>query len=243
MPINARNTADNSLFDAFSPEVKRILLPLLKVVDLPLGKILYEADQSADYVYFPASCIILLMQSMEDGFSSEIAVIGSEGMIGIAVFMGGESTPNRAVVRQAGQAYRLPGKELQTAFNKHVGLRTTLLGFTQTLITQVAQTSACNRHHNITQRLSRWLLLTQDRASSDQLNLTQELMSQMLGVRREGVVEAAGKLHSMGAIDYRRGKITITDRPMLEKMSCECYETVRRETARINDNTSKNSAA
>ena len=170
---------------------------------------------------------------MEDGASAEISVIGNEGIVGIALFMGGESTPNRAIVQSAGQAYRLPGSRLKDEFNRHGEMQHLLLRYTQALITQMAQTAVCNRHHSIDQQLCRWLLLSLDRLDGNQLVMTQELIANMLGVRREGVTEAAGKLQNANVIAYHRGQITVMNRPKLERMCCECYAVVRKETDRL----------
>jgi CRP-like cAMP-binding protein len=170
---------------------------------------------------------------LEDGASAEIAVVGNEGVIGIALFMGGETTPSRAVVQSAGHAYRLIGQRLKDEFHRNGGLQLRLLRYTQALITQMAQTAVCNRHHSVDQQLCRWLLLSLDRLASNELVMTQELIANMLGVRREGVTEAAGKLQKLGAIKYSRGKITVLDRAMVEEISCECYAAVKRESDRI----------
>jgi CRP-like cAMP-binding protein len=170
---------------------------------------------------------------MEDGDSAEISVVGNEGIVGIAVFMGGESTPSRAVVQSAGHAYRLPGERLTEEFNRDADLRLLMLRYTQALITQMAQTAVCNRHHSIDQQLCRWILLSLDRLPGNQLNMTQELIANMLGVRREGVTHAAGKLQDAGAIEYKRGVITVLDRPKLERLCCECYSVVKQETDRL----------
>ena len=170
---------------------------------------------------------------MENGASAEISIVGNEGLVGIALFLGGESTSSRAVVQSAGQAYRLPGQWLKEEFNRHGEILVLLLRYTQSLITQMAQTAVCNRHHSIDQQLCRWLLLSLDRLPSNRLTMTQELIANMLGVRREGVTDAAGKLHRLGVIDYKRGQITVLDRPQLEKLCCECYAVVKRETYRL----------
>jgi CRP-like cAMP-binding protein len=170
---------------------------------------------------------------MEDGASAEIAVVGNEGLIGIALFMGGETTPSRAIVQSAGGAYRMKGQQLKDEFNRHGQLQLLLLRYTQSLITQMAQTAVCNRHHSVDQQLCRWLLLSLDRLSSNELKMTQELIANMLGVRREGVTEAAGKLQKLGVIRYSRGQITVLDRPKLEALSCECYAVVKRESDRL----------
>ncbi|WP_134597143.1 Crp/Fnr family transcriptional regulator, partial [Pseudomonas aeruginosa] len=185
------------------------------------------------HVYFPTDAIVSLLYVMEDGASAEISVVGNEGLIGVAVFMGGESTPSRAIVQSAGHAYRLPGQKLKDEFNRHGEMLQLMLRYTQALITQMAQTAVCNRHHSIDQQLCRWLLLSLDRLPSNQLSMTQELIANMLGVRREGVTEAAGKLQKLGVIKYSRGHITVLDRPQLEALCCECYAVVKRETDRL----------
>jgi CRP-like cAMP-binding protein len=223
----------NELLALLPEACKARFFPLLREVDLPLGKEIYAAGQEVKYVYFPVDSIISLLYVMLDGHSAEISVVGREGVVGIAVFMGGESTPSRAVVQSAGTAYRLPAIELKREFNADVNVRVLLLRYTQALITQMAQTAVCNRHHTIDQQLARWLLLSLDRLPSNQLTMTQELIANMLGVRREGVTEAAGKLQKLGVIRYQRGRIKVLDRPQLEKLSCECYEVVKAETDRL----------
>jgi CRP-like cAMP-binding protein len=202
-------------------------------VPLPLGLAVYESGGRQDYVYFPADCIVSLLYVMKDGASAEIAVVGHEGLVGIALFMGGESTPSRAVVQSAGSAYRLSSKILKREFEHGGPLQHLLLRYTQALITQMAQTAVCNRHHAIDQQLCRWLLLSLDRLSGDELVMTQELISNMLGVRREGVTEAAGKLQVEGLIHYSRGHIKVLDRIKLEKRVCECYAVVKKEFDRL----------
>ena len=200
---------------------------------LPLGTVLYEAGDAQRYIYFPLDCIVSLLYVLKDGASAEIAVVGKDGAIGVALFMGGATTTNRAVVQSAGSAYRLTGRRLKQEFERHGEMLHVLLRYTQGLITQMAQTAVCNRHHSVDQQLCRWLLLSLDRLESNQLNMTQELIANMLGVRREGVTEAAGRLQKLGIIEYRRGRITVLDRRRLEKLSCECYEVVKRETDRL----------
>lgn len=224
----------NQLLDALQRTAQARLTPHLKRVDLPLGEVVYEAGQQVQYVYFPVDCIISLLYVMLDGSSAEISVVGNEGIVGIAVFMGGESTPSRAVVQSGGTGWRLPASELRREFNQCAEIRALMLRYTQALITQMAQTAVCNRHHSIDQQLCRWLLLSMDRLPSMKLTMTQELIANMLGVRREGVTEAAGKLQKDGIISYQRGHIKVLDRPALEKRSCECYEVVKRETDRLN---------
>ncbi|WP_158769550.1 Crp/Fnr family transcriptional regulator [Paraglaciecola sp. L1A13] len=223
----------NKLLNAISLDAQQRIFPHLKLVNLPLGKVIYEASEKLDYVYFPTDSIVSLLYVMADGSSAEISVIGNEGLVGIAVFMGGESTPSRAVVQSAGSAYRLPSVELRSEFNSHSDIRMLLLRYTQSLITQMAQTAVCNRHHSIDQQLCRWLLLSLDRLPSNNLIMTQELIANMLGVRREGVTEAAGKLQKLGIITYKRGHISVIDRARLEDHSCECYQVVKSETDRL----------
>jgi CRP-like cAMP-binding protein len=209
------------------------LLPHLEMVPLPLGKVLYESGDTMNHVYFPTNAIVSLLYELEDGGSAEIAVVGNEGIVGIALFMGGDTMLNRAVVQSEGHAYRLTGRVLKQEFNRAAVLQHLLLRYTLALLTQMAQTAVCNRHHSVDLQLCRWLLLSLDRLPSNVLNMTQELIANMLGVRREGVTEAAGRLQSAGLIHYQRGHIIVLDRPGLEKRVCECYEVVRREFARL----------
>ena len=205
----------------------------LELVQLQLGDVLYEPDIPLRYVYFPTTAIVSLLYVMEDGASAEIAIVGNEGILGIALFMGGETTPSRAVVQSAGHAYRMKAQLLKEEFGQFGPFLHLLLRYTQALITQMAQTAVCNRHHSVDQQLCRWLLLSLDRLASSELSMTQELIANMLGVRREGVTEAAGKLQLAGLIHYRRGKITVLDRPRLESRSCECYQVVKTEFDRL----------
>lgn len=223
----------NHLLAALPDEVQNRLFPALELGPLPLGKVLYESGDAMRHVYFPTNAIVSLLYVMESGASAEISVVGNEGLIGIALFMGGESTPNRAVVQSAGYAYRLHGQRLKDEVNRHGEMLQLMLRYTQSLITQMGQTAVCNRHHSIDQQLCRWLLLSLDRLSGNRLTMTQELIANMLGVRREGVTEAAGKLQNLGVIEYTRGQITVLDRPKLEKLSCECYAVVKKETDRL----------
>ena len=208
-------------------------LPQLEVVDMPLGKVLYESGSKMTHVYFPTSSIVSLLYVMEDGSSAEIAVVGREGIVGISLFMGGSSTPSRAVVQSAGRGYRLQASLMMQEFNRAGPVLHLLLRYTQALITQMAQTAVCNRHHSLDQQLCRWLLLSLDRLNGNELVMTQELIANMLGVRREGVTEAAGQLQDAGLISYRRGHITVHDRLGLEKRSCECYAVVKNEYERL----------
>ena len=205
----------------------------LQLVPMPLGKVLYESGDVLQHVFFPTDCIVSLLYVMESGASAEIAVVGNEGLVGVSLFMGGESTPSRAIVQSAGSAYRLNGQLLKDEFNRHGELLLLMLRYTQSLITQMAQTAACNRHHSIDQQLCRWLLLSLDRLDGSRLTMTQELIANMLGVRREGVTDAAGKLQKLGVIRYGRGVITVIDRPHLEELCCECYAVVKRESDRL----------
>lgn len=223
----------NHLLAALPVEAQKRLFPHMKVTDLPLGKVLYESGDALNHVYFPTNAIVSLLYVMESGASAEISVVGNEGLVGIAVFMGGESTTNRAIVQSAGSAFSLSSQRFKTEFNSYTDMRMLMLRYTQALITQMAQTAVCNRHHSIDQQLCRWLLLSLDRLSGNRLIMTQELIANMLGVRREGVTESAGKLQDLGAIEYRRGNITVLDRPQLEKLSCECYAVVKQETDRL----------
>ena len=223
----------NHLLAALPAEVFERLLPNLELVELPLGKVLYESGDTLRHVYFPIDCIVSLLYVMENGASAEISVVGREGIIGIALFMGGESTPSRAIIQSGGYAYRLLARKFKDEFNRHTEMLMLLLRYTQSLITQMAQTAVCNRHHSIDQQLCRWLLLSLDRLPTNRLTMTQELIANMLGVRREGVTESAGKLQKLGVIEYSRGQITVLDRPQLEHLSCECYAVVKKETDRL----------
>ncbi len=223
----------NRLLAALSPEAQQRIFPHLEEVPLPLGKVLYEPGDKMRHVYFPTDCIVSLLYVMESGASAEISVVGNEGLVGISLFMGGESTSSRALVQSGGSGYRLPGQRLIDEFNLHGQLMSLVLRYTQALITQMAQTAVCNRHHSIDQQLCRWLLLSLDRLPTSHLIMTQELIANMLGVRREGVTEAAGRLQRLGVIEYRRGHIEVVDRIKLEKLSCECYGVVKRETDRL----------
>ena len=224
---------ENHVLDALPAEEAARLFPQLKLVEMPLGMSVYESGDVQRFIYFPTDSIISLLYVLKDGASAEIAVVGNEGIIGLALFMGGESTPSRAIVQSGGYAYRLKAKLLKDEFNRAGPMMHLLLRYTQALITQMAQTAVCNRHHTVDQQLCRWLLLSLDRLNSNKLTMTQELIANMLGVRREGVTEAAGKLHAAGLIDYSRGHITVVDRPGLEKDACECYAVVKREFDRL----------
>jgi CRP-like cAMP-binding protein len=223
----------NHLFRALPADARERVFPHLELVEMPLAHVLYESGDVMSHVYFPTDSIISLLYVMQNGASAEIAVVGNEGIIGIALFMGGETTPNRAVVQSAGYAYRLKGTVLKKEFHRSGALQHLLLRYTQGLLTQMAQTAVCNRHHTVGQQLCRWLLLSLDRLPTNKLTMTQELIANMLGVRREGVTEAAGKLQDLGLISYKRGRITVLDRPALETACCECYGVVRREFERL----------
>src|SRR6267378_5998119 len=225
--------AQNDLRAALPAADYERLLPDLELVPLPLGMVVYESGGKLDHVHFPTDCIVSLLYVMKDGASAEIAVVGHEGLVGVALFRGGESTPSRAVVQSAGSAYRLSSKILKREFEHGGPLQHLLLRYTQALITQMAQTAVCNRHHSVEQQLARWLLLSLDRLRSSELRMTQELIANMLGVRREGVTEAAVKLQADGLIQYNRGHIKVLDRPRLEERVCECYAVVKRETDRL----------
>lgn len=207
-------------------------LPQLEWVELPLGQVLYEPGRTLSHVYFPTTAIVSLLYVMENGSSAEIAVVGNEGIVGISLFMGGESTPSRAVVQSAGEGFRLQATTIKDEFNRAPVLHL-LLRYTQALITQMAQTAVCNRHHSLDQQLCRWLLLSLDRLTGSELVMTQELIANMLGVRREGVTEAALKLQKAGLISYARGRITVLDRPGLEQRTCECYAVGKKEYDRL----------
>lgn len=227
------NLCQNQLLCAMPAEVYELLIPHLEPIDMKLGEVIYEPGGELCHVYFPTNCIVSLLYVMENGSSAEIAVVGNDGIVGVAVFMGGGTMPNRAVVQSAGQAYRLRGQLLMQAFNQHGALHHLLLRYTQALITQMAQTAVCNRHHSIDQQLCRWLLLSLDRLPTHELTMTQELIANMLGVRREGVTEAAGKLQDAGLIHYSRGRILVLDRQGLEARVCECYQVVKIESDRL----------
>ena len=223
----------NHLLDALPAGDYERLVPHLELVPMRLGDVLYESGVQLRYVYFPTTAILSLLYVMEDGASAEIAIVGNEGILGISLFMGGETTPSRAVVQSAGHAFRLKADLLKTEFGRFGPTMHLLLRYTQALITQMAQTAVCNRHHSVDQQLCRWLLLSLDRLQTSELSMTQELIANMLGVRREGVTEAAGKLQGAGLISYTRGRITVLDRPGLEARSCECYQVVKTEFDRL----------
>jgi CRP-like cAMP-binding protein len=232
MPLT-RDPRQNYLLASLSGEDFDRVSANLKPVPLELGRVLYESGSRQRAVYFPTTAIVSLLYMLADGASAEIAVVGNDGIIGVSLFMGGETTPSRAVVQSAGQAYRLPGKFLKQEFIRGGAMQHLLLRYTQALLTQMAQTAVCNRHHSLDQQLCRWLLLSLDRLVGDELVMTQELIANMLGVRREGVTEAAGNLQSAKLIKYSRGHITVLDRRGLEARTCECYAVVKKESDRL----------
>ncbi len=230
---DAHTPSQNHVLAALPATDFERLKPHLELVPLALGQVLYESGAELRHLYFPTTSIVSLLYILADGASAEIAVVGNEGIVGISLFMGGETTPSRAVVQSAGHAFRLPAKLLKEEFARAEILQYLLLRYTQALITQMAQTAVCNRHHSVDQQLCRWLLLSIDRLATDEVVMTQELIANMLGVRREGVTEAAGALQNAGLISYRRGHIAVLDRPGLEARSCECYAVVKREYDRL----------
>ena len=223
----------NQLLAALSASELKRLYPHLQLTPMPIGNVLYESGSQLEYVYFPTDCIVSLLYLMKDGASAEIAVVGNEGLVGISLFMGGETTPSRALVQSAGHAFRLNAAVMKEEFARGAMLQHLLLRYTQALITQMSQTAVCNRHHAVEQQLCRWLLLRLDRLPTSELITTQDLIATMLGVRREAVTEAAGKLQDAGLIRYARGHITVLDRPGLESKVCECYAVVKREYDRL----------
>ena len=227
------NPRQNRLLAALPAEEYERIFPELELIPLPLGWAVYEAGGKLGYVYFPTTSIISLLYVMEDGSSAEIAVTGNDGLVGIALFMGGDTTPSRAVVQSAGYGYRLKASVLKKEFDRRGALHDLALRYTQALLTQMAQTAVCNRHHTVDQQLARWLLMSLDRLPANELVMTQELIANMLGVRREGVTEAAGKLQEAGVISYRRGHISVLNRSALEKRVCECYAVVKKEYQRL----------
>ena len=229
----APNPLSNHLLAALPAAEWQRWQPKLEWVPMPLGQVMYESGRTISHVYFPTTAIVSLLYVMESGASAEIAVVGCEGVVGISLFMGGESTPSRAVVQSAGEGYRLSAAAVKEEFNQSHPVMHLLLRYTQALITQMSQTAVCNRHHALEQQLCRWLLLSLDRQQGVDLVMTQELIANMLGVRREGVTEAALKLQHLGLIRYSRGHITVLDRPGLERRTCECYAVVKREYERL----------
>ncbi|MDP9139861.1 MAG: Crp/Fnr family transcriptional regulator [Pseudomonadota bacterium] len=223
----------NHLLAALPAEVQERLFPHLELVAMPLGDALYEPGDTLRYVYFPTDSIVSLLYVMESGAPAEIAGVGNEGVVGVSLFMGGDSTPSRAIVQSAGFAYRLFAQRLKDEFHRHGELMLLMLRYIQSLIAQMAQTAACNRHHTIIQQLCRWLLLSLDRLPGGELTMTQEQISNMLGVRRESITDAARKLQRLGVIEYARGRIAVLDRTQLENLSCECYAVVKKEADRL----------
>ena len=233
--VSTKNVKQNQLLAAMPEAEWKRWLPEIEAIDMPLGHVLYEPGSTLSHVYFPTTAIISMLYVLENGASAEIAVVGNEGLIGISLFMGGESTPSRAVVQSAGKGYRLPAQAMKDEFNRGGAVMHLLLRYTQALITQMSQTAVCNRHHSLDQQLCRWLLLSLDRLEGSELVMTQELISNMLGVRREGVTEAALQLQSAGLIKYSRGRISVLNRPGIEKRSCECYAVVKKEYDRLKE--------
>jgi CRP-like cAMP-binding protein len=233
LAVDAKSPKDNHLLAALPQDTYDQLLSFLEPVAMPLGMSVYESGGTQGYVYFPTTAIVSLLYVLENGASAEIAITGNEGLVGIALFMGGETTPSRAVVQSAGAGYRLKASMMKRVFENDPVLQHLMLRYTQALITQMAQTAVCNRHHSVDQQLCRWLLLSLDRLPASDLVMTQELIANMLGVRREGVTEAAGRLQAAGLIAYHRGHITVLDRKGLEARVCECYAVVKKEYDRL----------
>jgi CRP-like cAMP-binding protein len=233
VPLVKPDPHQNHLLDALPAADFQRFAPHLEHVALKLGDVLYEPGGKMRYVYFPTTAIISLLYVMQDGASAEIAIVGNEGILGISLFMGGETTPSRAVVQSEGYGYRIRSQLLKDEFSRFGPMMHLLLRYTQALITQMGQTAVCNRHHTVDKQLCRWLLLSLDRLGSNELTMTQELIANMLGVRREGVTEAAGRLQAAGLLKYRRGRITVLDRPGLEARTCECYAVVKKEFDRL----------
>ena len=233
MHLASHEPQRNLLLARLAPEERERIYPHLRLTSMPLGKVLYESGGTLDSVYFPTDCIASLLYTFSDGASAEIAVVGNEGFVGISLLMGGDTTPSRALVQGAGHAFRISGQLLKHEFRRNETLTFLALRYTQALITQMAQTAVCNRHHSLDQQLCRWLLLSLDRLEGNELEMTQELIANMLGVRREGVNTAAGKLQDLDVIRYRRGRIKVLDRQKLERLCCECYEVVKKEIDRL----------
>lgn len=227
------NPKYNNLINALPSDEYERIFPHLELIEMPLGSVLYESGEKLHHVHFPMDCIISLLYVMENGSSAEIAVVGFEGAVGLALFMGGQTMPNRAVIQSAGYSYRIRSSLFMQEFDRHGAMLHLMLKYTQALITQMAQTAVCNRHHSVDQQLCRWLLLSLDRLPSKELIMTQELIANMLGVRREGVTEAAGRLRQAGLIEYSRGHVTVLDREGLEARVCECYQVVKSEFDRL----------
>jgi CRP-like cAMP-binding protein len=233
MATSSQENRFNQLLEALPNDEWMRWQPHLEKVQMPLGQVLYESGRTMDYVYFPITAIVSLLYVLENGASAEIAIVGNEGIVGISLFMGGDSTPSRAVVQSAGQGFRLYAQTMKDEFNRVGPVLHLLLRYTQALITQMTQTAVCNRHHSLDQQLCRWLLLSLDRLKGNELVMTQELISDMLGVRRSSVSDASLKLQSAGLINYQRGRISVLDRKGLEKRSCECYAVVKKEYSRL----------
>jgi CRP-like cAMP-binding protein len=223
----------NHLLNSLPSAVRERLFPHLKLVKMARGGVVYESGAPLRQIYFPTDCVISLLYVLANGSSAEISVVGSEGAVGLSLFIGGETTTSRAVVQSAGSAYQLTGRRLREELESHGDMLHILLRYSQSLLTQMAQTAVCNRHHSVDQQFCRWLLLSLDRLPSNTLAVTQEMIANMLGVRREGVTAAAGKLQKLNVIKYTRGQITVLDRPRLERLSCECYALVKSETDRV----------
>lgn len=223
----------NQLLAALPEEERARWLPQLQPVEFKLGQVLYESGSPQRYVYFPTSAIVSLLYVTENGSSAEIAIVGFEGIVGIALFLGGETSPSRGVVQSAGHGFRLPARVIQEEFNRSLPVMHLMLRYAQALIAQISQTAVCNRHHSVQQQLCRWLLMSMDRLPGNHLHMTQELISNMLGVRREGVTDNANKLQQAGLIRYARGHIEVLDRPGLEQIVCECYSVVKKEYERL----------
>lgn len=234
MPLDSAPLPQHNGLLAALPEAERSrIFPLLERVDLPVGHVICEPGHAMRHAYFPTGALVSLLYMLENGSSAEIAIVGKEGMVGVSLIMGGDSMPSSSVVQAAGNCYRLRASVIKEEFNRSPALRHVLLMYTQAMITQMAQTAVCYRHHCVGQQLSRWLLLSLDRLHSNELRMTQERIAAMLGVRREGVTEAAGKLQAAGLIEYSRGRIRVLDRPRLEQSTCECYAVVKQEFDRL----------
>lgn len=231
--VDPRTLQKNKILAALPADDLARLSVGIETARMPLGRVLYESGDRMRHVYFPTTSIVSLLYVMESGASAEIAIVGNEGVVGISLFMGGETTPSRALVQSAGQAFRVPGKVLKDEFRRGGPLQHVLLRYTQALITQMAQTAVCNRHHSVAQQFCRWLLMSLDRLATNELTMTQQLIANMLGVRREGVTQAAGKLQKLGLITYHRGRITVINRAGVEKQACECYQVVKTEFRRL----------
>jgi CRP-like cAMP-binding protein len=233
MQSDGHQPQQNRLLAGLAPEERERIYPHLLLTSMPRGKVLYESRGALDSVYFPTDCIVALQYTFSDGTCADIAVVGNEGLVGVSLLTGGDTTPSRALVQHTGQAFRISGPLLKQEFRRNETMTLLALRYTQALLTQMAQTAVCNRHHSVDQQLCRWLLLSLDRLEGNELEMTQELIANMLGVRREGVNTAAGKLQALDVIRYRRGRIKVLDRKKLEQLCCECYEVVRKEIDRL----------